>query len=81
MGQRFNPFILELAGKIPGGGQERQPHLLTRDFGSSNFREADILVIKIEALVKEDNIQGQEVFILTENSTFEFTYYKECSSS
>ena len=41
-------------------------------------------MIKIEVLVKEGEIQGQEVFLLvlfTENSTFEFTYYKGYSSS
>ena len=40
---------------------------------SSNFREAANLVIKNEALVKEGNIQGQEVFLLIDNSTFELT--------
>ena len=48
---------------------------------SSNLREAGNLVIKIEALVKEGKIQGQEVFLFTDNSTFEFMYYKGYSSS
>ena len=48
---------------------------------SSNFREADNLVIKIEALVKEGKIRGQEVFLFTDNSTFEVTYYKGHSLS
>ena len=48
---------------------------------SSTLWEADNLVIKIEALVKEGKIQGQEVFLFTDNSTFEFTYYKGYSSS
>ena len=48
---------------------------------SSYFREVDNLVVKIEVLVKEEKIQGQEVFLVTDNSTFEFTYYKGYSSS
>ena len=42
---------------------------------SSNFMEADSLVTKIEALVREGKVQGQDVFLFTDNSTFEFMYY------
>ena len=48
---------------------------------SSNLREADNLVIKIEASVKEGEIQGQEVFLFTDISTVGFTYYKGYLSS
>ena len=30
----------------------------------------------IESLVREGKVQCQEVFLFTENSTFEFTYYQ-----
>ena len=40
---------------------------------SLNFREANNLVIKIKSRRKEEIIQGQEVFLFTDNSTFEFT--------
>jgi len=48
---------------------------------SSNFREADNLVTKIETLVREGKIHGQEVFLFTDNSTFEFTFYRGYSTS
>ena len=47
---------------------------------SSNFREADNLVTKIETLVRKGKIHGQEVFLFTENSTFEFTFYRGYST-
>ena len=48
---------------------------------SSNFREVDNLVKKIESLVKAGDTQGQEVFLFTENSTFESTQYQGYSTS
>ena len=48
---------------------------------SSNFRETDNLVTKIETLVWERKVHGQEVFLFMDNSTFEFTYYKGYSTS
>ena len=48
---------------------------------SSNFREADNLVTKIEALVREGKVQGQEVFLFIDNSTFEFMYYRGYTTS
>ena len=42
----------------------------------SNFREADNLVTKIEVLVIGGKVHGQEVFLFTNNSTFEFTFYR-----
>ena len=47
---------------------------------SSNFREADNLVRKIEALVEAGDIQGQEVSLFTDNSAFESTYYQGYST-
>ena len=43
---------------------------------SSNFREADNLVRRIEVLVREGRLGGREVFIFPENFVFESTYYK-----
>ena len=48
---------------------------------SSNFREADNLVTKIESLVREGKVQGQEVFLFIDNSTFEFMYYRGYTTS
>ena len=42
---------------------------------SFNFEEAGNLVTKIESLVREGNVQGQKVFLSTDNSTLYFTYY------
>ena len=43
---------------------------------SPNFGEMDSIVTKIESLVGDEKIQGQEVFMFTDNSTFESTYYQ-----
>ena len=48
---------------------------------SSNFREADNLVSRMERLADTLELHGKEVFILTDNSAFEGTYYKGHSSS
>ena len=47
---------------------------------SSNFREADNLVRKIEDLV-ERGLRGAEIFIYTDNFVFESVYYKGYSKS
>ena len=36
---------------------------------------------KIESVVREGKVQGQEVFLLTDNSMFELTYYRGYSMS
>ena len=43
---------------------------------SLNFREADNLTARTESLVEYGELQGREVFLFTDNSTFESTYYK-----
>ncbi|KAL7527171.1 hypothetical protein ACHAXR_001836 [Thalassiosira sp. AJA248-18] len=43
---------------------------------SSNFREADNLVTKMESLVATESMEGREVFVFTDNSVFESTFYK-----
>ena len=48
---------------------------------SSNFREADNLVLKVEDLVKEGTMQDQELFLFTDNWVFENCYYKGHSAS
>eukprot|EP00956_Cyclotella_meneghiniana_P002842 scaffold3367_cov32-Cyclotella_meneghiniana.AAC.1 len=48
---------------------------------SSNNRESDNLVTRIERLEEEGRLYNQEVFIFTDNSTFEGTYYKGHSTS
>ena len=48
---------------------------------SSNFREVNNLVTKIESLVREGKVQGQEVFLFTDNSTFKSTYCRGYSMS
>ena len=45
------------------------------------FREVDNPMTKIESLVEAGDIQGQEVFLFTDNSTFESTYYQGYSTS
>ena len=47
---------------------------------SSNFQEADNLVMKIEALVETRHIKDHKVLLSTEKSTFELTNCQECSS-
>lgn len=55
----------------------------TKEFGeqSSNFREAENLVLRIERLVEEDEGKGREIFLFTDNIVFESTYYKGYSNS
>ena len=48
---------------------------------SSNFREADNLVTRLEQLETEDRLNGAEVMIFTDNSTFEGCFYKGHSTS
>ena len=48
---------------------------------SSNFREAENLVIRLEKEVREGDMQGREVFLFTDNLVFESTYYKGYSQS
>ena len=38
-------------------------------------------MIKIGTQVREGNVHGQEVFMFTDNSTFEFSFYREYSTS
>jgi hypothetical protein len=48
---------------------------------SSNFREAENLVLRLEGLVRDGTVQGHEVFMFTDNSVFESSYYKGHSTS
>ena len=48
---------------------------------SSNFREADNLVRRLEALVLAGMIIGHKVFMFTDNLVFELGYYKGHSLS
>jgi hypothetical protein len=48
---------------------------------SSNYREADNLVSRMEGLTNTMELYGKEVFLLTDNSSFEGTFYKGHSSS
>ena len=48
---------------------------------SLNFREADNLVRRLEELVSQGLVNGCEVFMFTDNSTFQSTYYKDYSTS
>ena len=48
---------------------------------SSNFREADNLVRRIESLVKTNKIHGREIFLFTDNLVFESCYYKGYSNA
>ena len=48
---------------------------------SSNFREAENLVKRIEELGASGGLNDRELFTFTDNSTFESTYYKGHSSS
>ena len=43
---------------------------------SSNFREADNLVQKVEDLVRGGKLGGHEIFVFTDNFVFESTFYK-----
>eukprot|EP00984_Skeletonema_dohrnii_P022484 scaffold11603_cov72-Skeletonema_dohrnii-CCMP3373.AAC.1 len=48
---------------------------------SSNFRESNNLVTKVEALADEGKLKDRELFIFTDNTTFEGTFYKGHSKS
>jgi hypothetical protein len=48
---------------------------------SSNFREAHNLVIRLEKLEEQGVLNGQEGFVITDNSTFESTFFKGYSTS
>jgi hypothetical protein len=49
---------------------------------SSNFREARNLIIRTKALIREGKLKkGSELFVFTDNSVAERTYYKGSSSS
>jgi hypothetical protein len=48
---------------------------------SSNFREADNLVIRLEKEVRKKDMRGREIFVFTDNAVFESTYYKGYSQS
>ena len=43
---------------------------------SSNFREADNLVLRLEVMVKADKVAGHKIFMFTDNMVFEACYYK-----
>ena len=43
---------------------------------SSNFREADNLVRRLEEMVASGRAAGQEVFLFTDNLMFESCFYK-----
>ena len=54
----------------------------TRDNSSSNFQEAANLVRRLKIMLEEERLeQGSEVFIFTDNSTFERTYHRGSSTS
>jgi hypothetical protein len=48
---------------------------------SSNYREADNLVTRLEHLENEGQLGGAEVMVFTDNSTFEGCFYKGHSTS
>jgi hypothetical protein len=49
---------------------------------SSNFQEAGYLIIRAKALIREGKLKpGSELFVFTDNSVAERTYYKGSSSS
>ena len=56
----------------------------TREFSgrSSNFRELNNLVQRVEELAKEEQLsEGTEIFLFTDNSTAESAFYRGTSSS
>ena len=59
-------------------GIEYKAGTWNQDWGeeSSNFREAENLVRRIEVLVIKGRLGGREVFVFTDNFVFESTYYK-----
>lgn len=48
---------------------------------SSNWREANNLTTRIEEMAEEGRLDGKELFVLTDNTTFEGTFYRGYSSS
>eukprot|EP00956_Cyclotella_meneghiniana_P033568 scaffold97112_cov54-Cyclotella_meneghiniana.AAC.1 len=48
---------------------------------SSNFREADNLVRRLEKMESEGILADKEIFVFTDNSTFEGAFYKGHSTS
>ena len=48
---------------------------------SSNFRESSNLVIRLKELIDEGVIRDQELFVFTDNFTFESCYYKGHSTN
>ena len=51
------------------------------DDSSSNFRELGNLTDMVEALEEEEELEGSEIFIFTDNSTAERAFYNGTSSS
>ena len=68
---------------IDKGGIQYEAGTWTGDWraGSSNYQEADNLVLRLEALVMEGRASGHEIFIFTDNLVFEACYYKGHSAS
>jgi hypothetical protein len=68
---------------IGGEGIDYQSGTWSGDWAteSSNFREADNLVLRLEELVGLGTVKGHEVFMFTDNSVFESSYYKGHSTS
>lgn len=52
-----------------------------KDDSSSNYRELQNIVDSLEAMNKEDDLNGSEIFFFTDNSTAERAFYKGSSSS
>ena len=48
---------------------------------SSNFREAANLVLRLEDMERDNRLASSEVFVFTDNSVFEGTFYKGHSNS
>ncbi|KAL7525365.1 hypothetical protein ACHAXR_000975, partial [Thalassiosira sp. AJA248-18] len=48
---------------------------------SSNWREAANLASRVQRLAEQGGIEGREIFVLTDNSVFEGTFYKGHSSN
>ena len=68
---------------MKGVGILYESGMWTREYAeeSSNFREAENLVIRLEKEVKEGDMRGREIFVFTDNAVFESTYYKGYSQS
>lgn len=48
---------------------------------SSNWREAENLTLKVEEMAREGRLRDRELWIFTDNSTYEGTFFKGYSSS